>query len=204
MKYFYIIMVFLVLTGCNHRQQNGNIKSASIEDNDSILVTYYCGIVNTNVATRCEKLATIQQRHPKNHYYAIVDGKLEPWPINLIDTFIVDSAIIKRIIGLLDNSVRRADDFDEDARMYVTIKRSNDYLCFDHFPYRVKYNGQACWMDKELLFLLRYYSGYYSWFDKEVLDWFEELRDMVLYQKALEQIKLNKFTFETHQSMRKN
>jgi len=182
-----------MFTSCNHKQQNTN---ASFEKNDSILVTYDCGLVSTNVATRCEKLAAIQERHPKNNYgYVSVDGKLEPFPVDVIDTFIVDTIVTKQIIRLLDNRIN-ADDFDEDARMYVTIKRNdgnNDYLCFDHFPYRIKYNGQPCSMDKELLFLLRYYSGYYSWFDKNNLDWFEELKDTVLYQKALEQIKLNKW-----------
>jgi len=196
MRNFYTIILFLAFIACSHKQQNSNIKNIPFEGNDSILVTYDCGLVSTNVATRCEKLAAIQERHPSNDYsYIMMNGKLEPFPVELIDTFIVDSVVTKKVIRLLDNSVQ-ADDFDEDARMYVTIKRSdgnNDNLCFDHFPYRVKYNGQSCIFDKELLFLLRYYSGYYSWFDKNNLDWFDELKDTVLYQKVLEQVKLNKW-----------
>ena len=196
MRYFYIITLLFVFSACNHKQQNSNIKNTSFEESDSILITYYRGVIETNVAVRCEKLATFQERHPKNRYiYLMKNGKMEPFPVLLIDTFIVDSTVTKRIISLLDNRVK-ADDFDEDARMYVTIKKgngSNDYLCFDYFPYQIKYNGQSYTMNKELLFLLRYYSGYYSWFDKNDLDWFEELKDTVLYQKALEQIKLNKW-----------
>jgi len=44
-----------------------------------------------------------------------------------------------------------------------------------------------------LLFLLRYYSGFYSWFEERNLGRFEELKDTVLYQKAVEQIKMNKW-----------
>jgi len=185
-----------VFTSCNHKQQNNNLKNTSFEKSDSILITYDRGLVLTNVARRCEKLAAIQAQHHKNQYFfATVNGKLEQFPVGLIDTFIVDSIVTKKIIQLLDNRVKSTD-YEEDARMYVTIKNSdgnNDYLCFDHFPYRVKYNGQSCTLDKELLFLLRYYSGYYSWFEENNLKRFEELKDTAFYQKALEQIKLNKF-----------
>lgn len=189
-------MLLLIITACNHKQQNSNIINHLFEENDSILITYECGAIETNIAIRCEKLAAIQERHPKNQYsYVMVNGKLEPLPVGLIDTFIVDKSVIDRIIELLDNRIE-ADDYSGDARMYVTVKRIDgrkDYLCFDNSPKRVKYNGQSCSMDKELLFLLRYYSGYYSWFEESDLKWFEELKDTVLYQKALEQIKLNKF-----------
>jgi len=195
MKYFIMISLLFVFIACNHKRQNSSIKNTSNE-NDSILITYACGLILTDVSIRCEKLAEIQNRHPKNEYsYVMVNGKLEPFPVELIDTCIVDSTIINRVVRLLDN-VKKTDDYDGDARMYVTIKRSdgrNDNLCFDYFPYRAKYNGQSCALDKELLFLLRYYSGYYSWFDERNLDWFEELKDTVLYQKAVEQIKMNKW-----------
>jgi len=196
MRYFYIIALFLVFSACNYKQQNSNIKNTSFDKNDSVLITYYRGLIETNVAVSCEKLAAFQEQHPKNRYvYLMENGELVPFPVLLIDTFIVDSSVTQQIIRLLDNKVK-ADDFNEDARMYVTIKRSNgniDYLCFDHFPYHAKYNGQSCSLDKEMLFLLRYYSGYYSWFEESNLKRFEELKDMTLYQKALEQIKMNKW-----------
>lgn len=209
-------MAFFVITACNHKQQSNNMKNTSLGKNDSILVTYFCGFMETISAIRCEELAAIQEQHPKNRYYGyfIPEGlrdaykkdstvldevPLKPLPRNFIDkidTFIVDNTIVNRIIKLLDNR-KKADDFSEDARMYVTIKRSNgksDYLCFDALPNRVpnqvKYNSKSYSMDNELLFLLRYYSGYYSWFDKSNLDWFEELKDSVFYQRAIEQINV--------------
>jgi len=195
MRNLNIIILFFAFISCNHKQQS-NIKNTSFEKSDSLLITYYCGFIDTNVAIRCEKLAAKQKRHPRNEYsYVMENNKLEPFPVELIDTFIVDNTVTKKIIRLLDNR-KKADNFDEDARMYVTIKRndgSNDYLCFDQFPYRVKYNGQSCILDKELLFLLRYYSGFYSWLEGSNLERFEELKDTVLYQKALEQVELNKW-----------
>ena len=196
MKNIYILSLFLVFAACNQKQQNNNLKNASFDKNDSILVTFFCGVMDSNVAIRCEKIATIQEQHPKNEYsYVMVNEKLEPYPIVLIDTFIVNKNVIDKIIELVEKRTS-APDFFEDTRMYVTIKKSgrrNDYLCFDHFPYQYKYNGQSCSIDKEALFLLRYYSGYYSWFDERNLDRFEELKDTVYYQKALEQIKMNKW-----------
>ena len=200
--------MLLVFQACTHKQQ----KNRSFNENDSILITYYCGPMETNVAIQCEKLAAIQEQHPKNQYYwylipeelreayekdsTVLDNvPLEPIPRNFIDkidTFIVDNTIINRIITLLDNR-KKAANFSEDARMYVTIKRNNrknDYLCFDHFPNRVKYNGKSCSLNSELFFLLRYYSGYYSWFEKSSLYRFEELKDTLFYQRALEQINL--------------
>jgi membrane-bound lytic murein transglycosylase MltF len=190
------------------------MKNNLFEDNDSIFVTYFCGLMNTTAAIRCEKLSAIQEQHPKNKYsYSfpsdvpdeLMDAYLSdsslsnivliPVPVELIDTFIVDSNTISRIEELLNKKVI-VSDFSEDARMYVTVKKSDgntDYLCFDSFPNQVKYNGQACSLDKELLFLLRYYSGYYSWFDVCDLDRFKELQDTMLYQKVLKQIQANEF-----------
>jgi len=200
MRYFYIILLFLVFAACNQKQQNNNLKNASFDKNDSILITYYRGLITTRVAIHCEKLSTKQEQHLKNRGFYIIsdesenthfknssvlDGKnLVYIPPEIIDTFIVDNTMINKIIKLLDSSVK-ADDFNEDARMYVTIKRNEgqqDHLCFDDFPYRVKYNGQSCSIDKEALFLLRYYSGYYSWFNERNLGRFEELKDTVYYQ----------------------
>ena len=208
MRYSFIIILLLAVNACNHKQQNSNTNNTFGNKNDSILITYDCGLVSTPFAVHCEKLASIQEHHPKNQYINlnlkekdasikdnnVLNGiRLKQIPIGLlIDTFIVDKTITSKIIRLLDNKVN-APDFKEDARMYVTIKKTDgsiDFLCFDHFPDRVKYNGQSCSIDKELLFLLRYYSGYYSWFEENNLKRFEELKDTLLYQKALEQIKL--------------
>jgi len=185
MRYLFTTVLIFILTGCNSK-------------NDRILITYDPGLVLTNVARRCEKLAAIQELHPKNEYsYVMSDGLILEYLIpQIIDTFIVDKIVIDRIVELLDKKTQ-APDYSEDARMYVTIKKNGkqDYLCFDYFPDQVKYNGQSYSMDKELLFLLRYYSGYYSWFDESDLNWFDELRDPELYRKALEQIKLREEKF---------
>ena len=214
MTYLRFFILFVIFSACNPKTQNKYLSNMPLSNNDSILVTYHCGPTNFVVAMSCEKLASIQEQHPKNRYSyifpeeisdelidasfednSVLNGiELDPVPIDLIDTFIVDCNVLKRIDELLEKKVI-APDFSEDARMYITIKRSNgnyDYLCFDHFPNRIKYNGQTYSMDKELLFLLRYHSGYYSWFDKTEIGWFDELQDTVWYRKALEQIETNK------------
>lgn len=203
-------MVFIALIACSRKKQNGITEDKMYDKRDSILVTYYCGFVDTNVAMRCEKLAAIQEMHPKNEYIYVIPEKfrdayekdssirdkieLEYLPPGIIDTFITDKNVIDRIVELAEKRTS-APDFSEDARMYATIKtdnKKNDYLCFDHFPYQIKYNGEACSLDGELLFLLRYYSGYYSWFDISDLDWFKELRNTEFRQKVIEQINQHK------------
>jgi hypothetical protein len=143
-------------------------------------VTYYPGCIETNVVIRCEKLERYQKLHQKNNYSV---------PIDKIDTFIVDSNVLPKIEKLLETKSLAAD-YNEDARMFVTIKHKNgeeDYLCINQQPSHTKCNGAACSFDNELFFLLRYYSGYYNWFDSTDLQRLEELQDTVFYQKALEQ-----------------
>lgn len=197
---------------CSQKHKDTERITASNQSHpsDSILITYYCGLMETDVSIRCERLAAIQEKHPSNDCGYVIPAELreaymkdstvlegvelEYLPSSIIDTFIADHYVVDKIIELLDKRIP-APDFSEDARMYVTIKRNrgcNDYLCFDHFPYQIKYNNKACFLDGELLFLLRYYSGYYSGFDITDLTWFEELRDTVFYWKAVEQIKNKK------------
>jgi len=130
MKYLSVILLCVIFNGCTFKQQKNN---TSFVKNDSILITYYPGHFNSDVARPCEDLAEIQKQHPQNRYaYAIpeefsnididddlLDGIiLEPMPVELIDTFIVDDAIINKIIRLLDNRVRTTD-FSGDARIYI-------------------------------------------------------------------------------------
>jgi hypothetical protein len=188
------LLVALIFSTCNHKQQNNSVNNTPINRTDSILITYFCGRIETSVAIRCEKLAKVQEQHPSNISYFEEDGKLYLMPPELIDTFIVDKRLIDTVKVLLDKRIPILD-FSEDARMYVTIKKAEgeiDHLCFDYnyFKNRVKYNGEACLIDDELCFLLRYYSGYYSWFDKSDLDIFNELKDSVIFQKVSEQIDL--------------
>jgi hypothetical protein len=194
---------------CNHKT---NIDKDSRSDSiDSVLITYFCGLVLTNVAIRCERIADIQQQHPQNIYGysfpagtpdelidayfegdSVPDLEVEIFPPDLIDTFIVDNKILDKIDRLLKNKTS-APDFSGDSRMYVTVKKRNnnkDNICIDTWS-RVKYNGKASVINEELIFLFRYYSGYYTWFNEDyLLDLFPELEDSVFYKKVLEQIRL--------------
>jgi len=194
MKYFfYITILYLIVASCGQKQQNSNVKNTTSERNDSILITYICGDIDSNKAISCKKLAAIQEEHPKNDYSL-------PFPPQLIDTFIIDKTVINKVINLLDNR-EKAPDFSEDARMYVTIKIENginDYLCIDCISNQAKYNGESCYLDKELFFLLRYYSGFYLWFDEaKLIKLFNELQHESFFQKVLEQRKLKLIQIKT-------
>jgi hypothetical protein len=178
----------LIFTMCHHRTNEKKMNSETESSNqiDSILITYFCGAFDSTVATRCEKLAAMQKRHPKNDYS-------RPFGPVLIDTFIVNKSIMNKIKELLDNKTP-VPDYSEDARMFITIKKENghkDYICINQWSNPVKYNGRAYLVDSEILFLLRYYSGYYLWFDSSYYNWFEELDDSVFYQKVIQQKALS-------------
>jgi hypothetical protein len=192
---------------CSYKQQDINTTNIQSDQIDSIFITYRCGMVDSSVAIRCERLAEIQEQHPKNDYSYVIPEELldayiedntvlngivlEQVPVELIDTFIVDNSVLNKIKELLNSKILLPD-FSEDARMFVTIKNKNntkDYICIGQQAAPIKYNGKSCSMDRELVFLLRYYSGYYLWFDDSALYYLEELQDTVFYQKALEQVK---------------
>jgi hypothetical protein len=165
---------------CCHRSNNSTVGVSN--QIDSIYITYFCGAFETFTAIRCENLAAIQKKHPKNDYS-------HPLGPELIDTCIVNKDILNKIKELL-GSKTPAPDYSEDARMFITIKKKNghkDYICINQWSNPVKYNGRAYLVDNEILFLLRYYSGYYLWFKSSYYNWFEELQDSVSYQKVIRQ-----------------
>jgi hypothetical protein len=189
MKPLFLIMIFmLTMTMCHNRsnKKKANSETEISNQNDSILVTYYRGSVESTVSTRCERLAAIQEQHPKIDYSCPVA------PL-IIDTFIMNKNIMNKIEELLDNKTP-APDYSEDARMFIAIKKKNghkDYICLNQRSNPVKYNGCSHLIDNEIIFMLRYYSGYYLWFKTSYYDCFEELQDTVLYQKVLQQKALS-------------
>jgi hypothetical protein len=138
---------------------------------DSILITYFCGDVNTGVAIKCEKIAKIQIEHPTNDYSLFGEEIVEA-----IDTFIVDKTILDKIKPLLEKK-KTIINYNEDSRMYVTVKYTNntkDNICLGMETPQVMFNGESMLIENELVYLLRAYSGYYKWFDMEDLSFFKE------------------------------
>ena len=124
MKHIYYILTICFFAACNSNRKGAEISEKT--DIDSVLVTYYCGMIDSNVAIRCENLALIQTNHPPNNYTFLKEGIVE-----LIDTFIVDKSVLKEIESLLKKK-ESIETYNEDARMYVSIKYSNgetDNIC---------------------------------------------------------------------------
>ena len=173
MKYFYYLLLVLIFTACNSNRKGTETPERT--DIDSILVTYHCGWINTNVAIKCEKLAVIQALHPANDYSLLSEGIVEG-----IDTFIVDKPVLKEVESLLEKRKEPEEIYNEDARMYVSIKYKNgteDNICLNMNIPHVWFNGNPMVIEKRLIYLLRLYSGYYEWFDEDELKSLEEYRD---------------------------
>lgn len=173
MKLLCLFLIIIISSACNQRK---DIKESHLEKGgiDSILITYYPGPIDSNVAIRCEKIADIQAKHPKNDYSLLSEGIVE-----MIDTFIVDKIILDRIRPLMERR-KTITHYNEDARMYVTVKYTNntkDNICLGMEVPQVLFNGKAVLVENELVYLLRAYSGYYKWFDKDELLCFAELKD---------------------------
>lgn len=172
MKSIYILFVIPILFfGCGLSPKQIEFSEKQNKDIDSILITYFCGYIDTETAIKCEKLATIQVNHPINNYSLINEGIIE-----LIDTFIVDKTILNKIPPLLDKK-KNTENYEEDARMYVTIKYLNnttDYICIGMDGSQIIFNGKCVVVENELVYLLRKFSGYYQWFNKDILEDFEE------------------------------
>lgn len=95
MKYIYYLLAIFIFTACNSNKKS--VKVLEKTDIDSILVTYYCGMIDSNIAIRCEKLAEIQVENPANDYFLRSVGMTL-----LIDTFIVDKSVLKKIESLIE------------------------------------------------------------------------------------------------------
>lgn len=172
MKYFYLLLVSLIFVTCNTRtKKTVHLDESSNKNIDSLLVTYFCGDVNSNVAIKCEKIAKIQTVHPANDYSLLNEGITEA-----IDTFIVDKTILSRIGPLLEKK-KTIINYNEDARMYVTVRytdNTKDNICLGMETPHVIFNGEPMLIENELVYLLRAYSGYYKWFNIESLSSFKE------------------------------
>ena len=172
MKYIYCILVVCIFTTCNSDRKGREISEKV--DIDSVLVTYYCGMMDSNVAIKCGVLAVIQADHPPNDYTFLKEGIVE-----LIDTFIVDKPILKEIESLLKKK-EPIETYKEDARMYVSIKYSNgetDNICLGMNTPQALFNGEPMLIEDNLIYIFRLNSGYYQWFSEKDLESFKEYRD---------------------------
>jgi len=171
MKYIYLILTTLFFISCNTGVKRTDSLEHKNKNIDSLLITYFCGNLESSVAIKCEKIAKIQMEHPINDYSLLSEGIVEA-----IDTFIVDKLIIEEVKPLLKKQ-QPIQNFNEDTRMYVTVKytdNTTDNICLGMNTPNVFFNGEPIKIENELVFLLRKYSGYYRWFDKEDLLRFEE------------------------------
>ena len=160
------------------KKEDNDIKYNNI---DRIYVTYFCGAIDTDVAIKCEEIAAIQEIHPENDYST-------PFT-QVVDTFIVDTSAINRIDSLIKLK-QPISDFRTDARMYVTIKYKNgniSNICLGNnttpsIP-KAMINNEYYMLENELVYILRYYSGYYKWFKEDQLSYFKELQDTTYIKK---------------------
>lgn len=165
-------MIIIIFSTCSQRKDTKETLPERVSI-DSVLITYFPGSIDSNVAIRCEKIAAIQAEHPKNDYSLLSEGIVE-----LIDTFIVDKIILDKIQPLIEKK-KNTTHYNEDARMYVTVKYTNntkDNICLGMEVPQVMFNGKPILIENELVYLLRTYSGYYKWFDKDELFYFAELQ----------------------------
>ncbi|GEM_PF-4502942 len=174
MKYIYLLLSISIFFACGTGEKKTESLKQESKGIDSILITYFCGNLESSVAIKCEKIAAIQAEHPVNDYSLISEGIVEA-----IDTFIVDKAILNEILPLLEKK-KNIINYNEDARMYVTVKykdKTTDNICLGMETPQVIFNGEPKLIENELVYLLRTYSGYYKWLDVEDLSYFKEYQE---------------------------
>lgn len=182
MSRFIIISFTLFLIACT--PQNKNINNSNEQKADTIFITYFQHSVDSDVAITCDEIALIQKDHPENDYDSYLKYGILPL---VVDTFIVNFKCIEKIDSLLQQK-EKTEVFRDDKRMLVSIKRYNgmiDELCIGHFSApKVYYNNEPYIINDELIFILRYGSGYYRWNDPNL---FEELNNRKEMKKELEE-----------------
>lgn len=181
MKYLIIICLTPLFIACTLK--NNDLNNSAEQKADTIFITYFQHSVDSDVAITCDKIASIQKEHPENDYNSYYEYGIIPL---VIDTFIVDSIYLKKIDSLLQQR-KETEAFKDDKRMFVSIKwhdGKTDELCIGNLSIpKIYYNGEPCIINNELLFLLRYKSGYYRWNDPAL---FKELDNYMEVKKTIE------------------
>lgn len=153
--YALILFIFLVFTTCRTTPSGADNEESLTSD--TIFVTYYCGDINSVIPLSCETLSAIQATHPVNDYSI---------PSEVVDTFITNKEVFIKIDSLLDLK-RRTDDFNMDARIYVSISKTDGLkrnFCIGHSEKpQILYDNISYQVDEELIRLVKEYSGYYDW-----------------------------------------
>ncbi|SBV98278.1 hypothetical protein [uncultured Dysgonomonas sp.] len=182
MRNLIIIPFTLLLISCT--SQNKDMNNSGEQKADTIFITYFQHSVDSDVAITCDKIASIQKDHLENDYNSYFEYGMIPL---VIDTFIVNSEYIEKIDSLLQLR-EKIETFNDDKRMLVSIKRhngKNDELCIGNFlAPKVYYNNEPYIIADELIFILRYKSGYYRWNDPNL---FQELNNHKEIKKELEE-----------------
>lgn len=174
MKCIYLLLIIFIFFSCGTGVKKVELSEQQNKDIDSILITYFCGNLDSNVSIKCEKIAIIQAEYSTNDYSLINEDIVEA-----IDTFIVDKTILNEIIPLLEKK-KNITSYNEDARMYITLKytdNTTDNMCLGLETPQVMFNGEPMLVENKLVYLLRAYSGYYKWFDNENLSHFKEYQE---------------------------
>lgn len=189
------ILIVFSFFGCkSERRDKTNLIGIEGAKNDTIFVTYQCGLIETFTAIKCSKIAEIQKEHPINSYFT-------PEIIEIIDTFIVDHSIITRIDQQLSSMRPLEDNFNEDARLFATLKykdgRKKEICISNNYNPKIKIDGIPYSTNNELVYLLKNYSGYYYWgVSKSDIESLKELQDTSFQKESIKTKEDNPAFFE--------
>ncbi|MDH6353689.1 hypothetical protein M2132_000006 [Dysgonomonas sp. PH5-45] len=172
-KFFlFSISIIFVFIACN--SQSKQQKSQCESSIKSVRVLYFNNIFETSIAIPCNYLlknAVSQKYNPNDN-------------MGIIDTLITDCEVIKKIekgIELIANNDN--DTYSEDARMHVIIMYENnqtvEFCITGYYAQNMLKSGILQSNSKELLYLLKHYSGYYLWIPSTDLKYMKELNDSI-------------------------
>jgi hypothetical protein len=176
---FICVLVFSLLS-CNPDKKgkinpcNTNIKN--------VRVLYYNGLKTTDTAIRSIDIINQSKRNTTNYGNLILPS--------VVDTLITQCSVLEEIDTELTN-FKESENQSIDARMLVFINYKNgtsDKMCISgYFVDNIIYK-EVFQSNNRFLYLIKYYSGFYSFVSDSELSYMKEIQDTSFHKKLIKAI----------------
>ncbi|HOW30220.1 MAG TPA: hypothetical protein PLP88_01515 [Bacteroidales bacterium] len=166
------LLIILFITGC----KTNKIRITNCPIN-KIEVTYLKGYFETTSSFDCDSFPN-----------AIHMSKER-----FVDTVIIDKTLLCKISNELTKLAPDDTLVSPDVRLKCKVYKLDntvDLICLGDW-FGTAFNGQPCNDNYNLVFLIKFNSGYYNYFNEaEFLKYFLELKDSLKYNQAFEQLEI--------------
>ena len=174
MKYILFLTCLGLLFSCSSTKNNRKLTSMN--------VLYYNYLFERILAVRCDEI-----KYSPITFDTILSDPLLIEESGVIDTTIINEKYLNEVEAKLKLLKKRTYK-GIDARMkcyFHYSDKSVDSLCIGQSPKVAIYNNKPVYLNNELIYLIRNYSGFYKWMIADQMIYFSELNDSSFIRKKV-------------------